>query len=649
MTDKQTTHPSPQELAAFGLGDLDEQTAAALEAHLADCPLCCEALENLKADTFVARLRETTACSAETLPPPPSASRPAFHSPPGGTAIPPELANHPRYRVLELLGRGGMGVVYKAEHLLMERPVALKVISHALTDDPGAVERFRREVKGAARLAHPNIVAAYDAEQAGGLHFLVMEYVEGVSLDRVVAEKGCLPVTLACDYARQAALGLQHAFERGMVHRDVKPQNLMLMPNGQIKILDFGLARFAQETVGRVSNPSARTDRLETRPTAPIDPNALTLTGAVMGTPDYIAPEQINDAHTADVRSDVYSLGCTLYHLLAGQVPFPHGSTLDKLLAHHERRPRPLGELRQDLPAGLIQVVERMMDPNPNRRYQTPAEVAQALAAYTTPEGARLPPAPEEVESPRPPWWDRLRKALLTCVFVGGPVALFLFLLRTRPHDPLEDGMEILYLTCAIVGGALLLCQFLLGLLGLGHGHDVGGGHDGYDTGVHDAVHDSHADHGHEAEHEAQSSWFTGVLTFRTVVAGLTFFGLAGRAAVAAQASPSESFLWALVAGAAVLFGVAWLMRSMYRLKAEGTVRVQRAVGQTGTVYVSIPGGRAGAGKVHLNLQNRTAEYQAVTAAAALPTGTRVTVVAVVSPDTVEVIPATASERVSHV
>ena len=175
---------------------------------------------------------------------------------PDGGAAPKELADHPRYRVLGLLGAGGMGAVYKAEHRLMERPVALKVIRRGLTDDPAAAERFRREVKAAARLSHPHIVRAYDAEQAGDLHFLVMEFVEGTDLARLVAGQGPLPVARACEYARQAALGLQHAFEHGMVHRDIKPQNLMLTPDGQVKVLDFGLARFVSESAPSPPTPS---------------------------------------------------------------------------------------------------------------------------------------------------------------------------------------------------------------------------------------------------------------------------------------------------------------------------------------------------------------------------------------------------------
>ena len=243
--------------------------------------------------------------------------------PPAPAGLPKELNDHPRYRVVAALGAGGMGTVYRAEHRLMDRPVALKVIRGDLLGNEAMVERFRREVKSAARLAsHPNIVAAYDAEQAGETHMLVMEFIEGTDLARVVDRRGPLPVGEACEYARQAALGLQHAFEDGMVHRDIKPQNLMRTTRGQIKILDFGLARFASEVGSHAG---------------------VTAEGMVLGSADYIAPEQIDDPHAADIRADIYSLGCTLYFLLAGRPPFPDGSLIQKLLAHGEKTPRPLG------------------------------------------------------------------------------------------------------------------------------------------------------------------------------------------------------------------------------------------------------------------------------------------------------------------
>jgi serine/threonine protein kinase len=276
-------------------------------------------------------------------------------------AIPPELAGHERYRVVRLVGAGGMGAVYEAEHRVLHRPVALKVIKRAYTANADALERFRREVRYAARLSHPNIVTTHDAEDAGETHLLVMEYVEGTDLGRLVQERGPLPVDRACDYVRQAALGLQYAFEQGMVHRDLKPHNLMRTPDGCVKILDFCLACFASEVASA----------------------GLTGTGMVLGTVDYIAPEQADNAHQADIRSDIYSLGCTLYHLLAGQPPFPTGTSLQKVMAHREKQPQPLTELRDDLPEGLMPVVERMMAKDPKHRYQTPAEVALALEPFT--------------------------------------------------------------------------------------------------------------------------------------------------------------------------------------------------------------------------------------------------------------------------
>ncbi|MGH7128385.1 MAG: serine/threonine-protein kinase, partial [Planctomycetaceae bacterium] len=271
--------------------------------------------------------------------------------------VPIELRDHARYQLLELLGRGGMGAVFKAEHRLMQRCVALKLIRKDLTEKADSLERFQREIRAAAKLGHPNIVAAYDAEQAGDVHFLVMEYVAGTSLDRLLAERGPLPVRDACDYVMQAAEGLQHAHERGMVHRDIKPQNLMLTPDGQVKILDFGLAYFVSEAGGE----------------------QLTALGSMMGTPDYMAPEQARDAHAADIRADIYSLGYTLYHLLTGQVPFPKGSQIEKVMAHIERRPEPITEFRDDVPPVVVRVFERMTAKTPQERFQTPEAVARAL------------------------------------------------------------------------------------------------------------------------------------------------------------------------------------------------------------------------------------------------------------------------------
>jgi hypothetical protein len=250
------------------------------------------------------------------------------------------------------------------------------------------VQRFRQEVRAAARLAHPNIVTAYDAGEAGDVCFLVMEYVEGETLAEVVARRGPLPLGEACDYARQAALGLEHAHAQGLVHRDLKPGNLLRTPQGVVKILDFGLARL---------HPGLHTGE------------ALTPAGAVVGTPLYVAPEQARDPGGADARADLYSLGCTLYHLLAGCPPFPEGTALQQLLAHQDRAPRPLTAYRADVPEELGRLVERLLAKEPERRYQTAADVADALVPFADPSavggpapatgGDATPPLPQAPRS----------------------------------------------------------------------------------------------------------------------------------------------------------------------------------------------------------------------------------------------------------
>jgi eukaryotic-like serine/threonine-protein kinase len=282
----------------------------------------------------------------------------------------------------------------------MDRPVALKIVHRHLTDSPAAAERFRREVRTAARLNHPNIVSAYDADEAEGLHFLVMEYVEGQSLGDVLRRDGRLPVDLACDIIRQAAVGLQFAHEQGMVHRDVKPDNLMITPAGRVKILDFGLARFARGGPGE-ARPEGGTN--------PAAPSQLTLAGTLMGTPDYMAPEQSDDSSRADVRADVYGLGCTLYQALTGQVPFPKGTALERITFHASQTPTPVRQLREEVPEALAAVVEKMMAKSPADRYREPAEVAEALAPFA--------PRPAVVTGGAPPQWGwRAALALVAAV-----------------------------------------------------------------------------------------------------------------------------------------------------------------------------------------------------------------------------------------
>lgn len=290
--------------------------------------------------------------------------------------VPADLRDHPRYHIVERIGSGGMGTVFRAEHRLMERTVALKVISPDLAGSPDVIDRFRREVRAVAQLSHPNIVTAHDAEQVRETHFLVMEFVSGHDLARWVADKGRLDPQKACGLIRQAAVGLDYAFRHGHVHRDIKPQNLMVTPQGQLKILDFGLARVATEARAAEA-PVERPVRAGSSDQTLV--GFLTQAGIVLGTPDYIAPEQVADPRSADVRADIYSLGCTLYYLLSGHVPFPAGSVPEKLVAHTEGKAVPLAERLPGLNPAVVEVVARAMARSPDHRFQTPAEFAAAL------------------------------------------------------------------------------------------------------------------------------------------------------------------------------------------------------------------------------------------------------------------------------
>jgi WD40 repeat protein/tRNA A-37 threonylcarbamoyl transferase component Bud32 len=266
------------------------------------------------------------------------------------------------YDLVAELGRGGMGVVYLARQQSLQRTVALKVIRPDRMADDVIVERFRREARAAAQLRHANIVTVYDFVHQDEVHFLVMEYVAGVPLNREVNDSGPLGIADACACIRQAALGLQHAFEQGLVHRDVKPHNLMReTATGVVKVLDFGLARL----------DIAGTDSGFT----------LTQEGTVLGTADFIAPEQIENSHDVDIRADLYSLGCTFYFLLTGQVVFPGGSMIQKLDKQRWQAPPPVERLRPSVPPDVAAVVRRLLAKHPDDRFATPRDLADELQA----------------------------------------------------------------------------------------------------------------------------------------------------------------------------------------------------------------------------------------------------------------------------
>ena len=260
-------------------------------------------------------------------------------------------------------------------------------------------------------------MTSHDADQAGDYHFMAMEFVDGVNLSQIVKDRGALPEADACDYIRQAAIGLQHAHECGMVLRDIKPHNLMVTKDGTVKILDFGLASLTPEAVLNPDTVEARGD--------------LTAAGAIMGTPDFISPEQADDAQTADIRSDIYSLGATLYYLLSGRVPFNDGSVMQKLQSHAEIEPESLVALRDDIPTELADIVSRMMAKDPNERYQTPAELAEALASFAL----LAEPKPEHVPQTQTQpsrWLPRLFPlAMVVTLFIAAIVAGAIYYIQT--------------------------------------------------------------------------------------------------------------------------------------------------------------------------------------------------------------------------
>ncbi|MBX9622933.1 MAG: serine/threonine protein kinase, partial [Gemmataceae bacterium] len=343
----------------------------------APCPACGAAAEPATTALLVAAPRPADDITLSVAAPPGDLTRTSDGAAgdPAPDAPRPDL---PGYELLADLGDGGMGRVYKARQVHLDREVAVKVIRPDRVASPSAVRRFRREARAVAKLDHPNIVRVHDANEANGTHFLVMEYLPGTDLGKLVERRGPLPVAEACEYARQACLGLEHARERGLVHRDIKPANLMLC-NGVVKVLDLGLAR--------LNDPAAPTPLGEHEPDRPAAAAAdtLSMAGGLVGTPDFLAPEQAADLHAADTRADLYSLGCTLFVLLTGRVVFPGGDVAGKVERHAREAPPAVTSLRPDVPPKLAAVVAKLLAKNPADRYPTPAEAAAALEPFARP------------------------------------------------------------------------------------------------------------------------------------------------------------------------------------------------------------------------------------------------------------------------
>lgn len=279
-----------------------------------------------------------------------------------------------KYKLLERIGFGGMGQVFLCEHLYMRRRVAIKVLPPAKAEEPAALGRFYREARAAAALDHPNIVRTHDIDQDGNLHFLVMEYVDGSSLLEMVKKKGPMAIDRASHYIWQSVQGLDHAYRVGVIHRDIKPGNILVDRFGISKILDMGLARFYN------SDDDMLTKKYDEK--------------SVLGTADYVAPEQTVNSHDVDVRADIYSLGATFYFLLAGHPPFPEGTISQKLIAHQTKKPTSIRQIRADVPVEIAAILEGMMEKNVERRFQTPAEVYEALLPFVQGPMA-LPPEDE--------------------------------------------------------------------------------------------------------------------------------------------------------------------------------------------------------------------------------------------------------------
>jgi len=274
-----------------------------------------------------------------------------------------------KYRLLGLLGSGGMSSVYLAEHLLMQRRVAIKVLPRERVKNSSYLARFHREAQAAASLDHRNIVRAYDVDNDGDVHYLVMEYVEGRDLQAIIKQDGPLDYASAAKYIRQGAQGLAHAHGAGLIHRDVKPANLLIDRKDVVKVLDLGLARFSDEDMASL--------------TVAYDEN-------VLGTADYLAPEQAIDSHGVDARADIYSLGCSLYFVLTGHPPFPEGTLPQRLMAHQRKQPPSIRTERPDAPEELLDICEQMMAKKPAQRYQSMDEVVTALGDWLLEQGHGL-------------------------------------------------------------------------------------------------------------------------------------------------------------------------------------------------------------------------------------------------------------------
>jgi eukaryotic-like serine/threonine-protein kinase len=327
------------------------------------------------------------------------------------------------FELLEYVGGGGMGAVFRALDTMLNRTVAVKVLSQEQSSDDETLRRFQNEAQSAARLDHENISRVFYVGEDRGWHYIVFEFIEGINLRDDVGQRGALPLFDAVSYTLQLADALMHASRRDVVHRDIKPSNVLITPAGRAKLVDMGLARLHQ-----------------------VEPqgNDLTASGVTLGTFDYISPEQARDPRSADVRSDIYSLGCTLYFMLVARPPFPDGTVLQKLLQHQGDEPPDVRTFRSDLPDDFLTILNRMLAKSPEKRFQTPSELVAELTAFAARHGLE-PAAPGSVfwQTPAPmSYWERNLPWMAPLAILFALVAVMSQIWSRAGHDSLPPPLQ---------------------------------------------------------------------------------------------------------------------------------------------------------------------------------------------------------------
>ncbi|GAB5402966.1 MAG: hypothetical protein Aurels2KO_11970 [Aureliella sp.] len=372
-----TECPTPRDLKALTLGQLSDEDSDQLFQHLSGCETCSSELETVEdtEDSLIASLRtpddneEFTGEPDCGLAVAKALGTLALVDVPDQTTEPQNLPSSiGEYEIVRPIGHGGMGSVYLARHTKLGREVALKVLATHRLADARVRERFEAEMLAVGRLSHPNIVTAHDARDVNGTAVLVTEFVSGMDLGQLLLRCGPLSMANACEIVRYIAVALSYTHQQGFIHRDIKPSNVMLSGDGEVKLLDLGLARLQYgERSGDISGAE------------------MTATGQAMGTADYVAPEQVADSKTVDIRADIYALGCTLFKLLTGRAPFAddqHTTAFAKMTAHVSKTPPSLSDVLNDAPRGVVKLVDSMLAKDPSERPQTPASVADAIAPF---------------------------------------------------------------------------------------------------------------------------------------------------------------------------------------------------------------------------------------------------------------------------